>query len=82
MSAPEGFRRARSWPDLGVPWGSLLVSQPTSARSVSAQVRSAEILMLPATASLPDCWAGWFRCPMMLAAVILAEVAGPESRVQ
>jgi len=82
MTAPEDSRRAQSWVDPEEPSGSSPVSQPTSVRSASAQAMSAEIQIPPAPVSLPECWAGSFRCPMQLAAVILAEVAGPESRVQ
>jgi len=82
MSAPEDSRRAQPLADPEEPSGSSPVSQPTSVHSASARVMSAVIQILPAAASLPDCWAGWFRCPRPLAAVILAEVAGPESRVQ
>ena len=82
MSAPEGSRRARPWADPEEPSGSSLVSQPTNVRSASAQVMSAVIQILPVASSLPGYWAGWFRCPRSLAAVILAEVVGPESRVR
>ena len=82
MSVPEDSQPALPWTDPEELSGSSLVSQPTSVRSASAQVMLAAIQILPAVGSLPEYWAGWFRCPRPLAVVILAEVAVPESRVQ
>lgn len=80
MSAQGDSRHAQPWVDLWELWDSSLVSQPTSVRSASAQARSAVILNLPVTVSLPERSAGWCRCSVRLAAATLVEVAVPGSQ--
>ena len=81
MSAPGDSRPAQLWADPEELWDSSLVSQPTSVRSVSAQVKSVATPSLPVAVSLPERSADWCRCSMWLAAVILAEAAEPGSQV-